>query len=420
MEFRPQQHSLKIDTRYRHHITSRKMSTLTMSAPQHHVAFHREFSWQEPRLHQAYRPQEESSKVALPSIRQAFPELQLQIQQDSPSRPTTTAGMSPATSPGYMYSTSSIKRRRVSAEDDREDEVSSKIPRLYESVQILSARHTSPPRQSWHETHSTVLKSVAPPPQTANVAESRSDSESRPTLPSLPHLTFDRRTGELPRMGSVSEEFSNESARRVSLVHSMSQRESLPQQELRSSSASYDYHSLHRGQSTAVGPSPSPYERTPFTSGQYSRPYHRDPYMRMGELGMSQGIENKQRKRRGNLPKETTDKLRAWFVGHLQHPYPTEDEKQDLMRQTGLQMNQISNWFINARRRQLPTMISNARAESDAMSSRDNDDRILPSTERDHYGAKRSVGHLSDGEGSLYDEELSHHTRPSHTQRGSI
>ncbi|KAF4123213.1 hypothetical protein GMORB2_6763 [Geosmithia morbida] len=73
--------------------------------------------------------------------------------------------------------------------------------------------------------------------------------------------------------------------------------------------------------------------------------------------------EGKQRKRRGNLPKETTDKLRAWFMTHLSHPYPTEDEKQELMRVTKLQMNQISNWFINARRRQLPTMISNARIE---------------------------------------------------------
>jgi hypothetical protein len=54
---------------------------------------------------------------------------------------------------------------------------------------------------------------------------------------------------------------------------------------------------------------------------------------------MSHGGDGKPRKRRGNLPKETTDKLRAWFMAHLTHPYPTEDEKQDLMRATGLQMS---------------------------------------------------------------------------------
>lgn len=51
--------------------------------------------------------------------------------------------------------------------------------------------------------------------------------------------------------------------------------------------------------------------------------------------------DSKQRKRRGNLPKETTDKLRAWFSEHLHHPYPSEDEKQDLMTQTGLQMSKL-------------------------------------------------------------------------------
>lgn len=136
--------------------------------------------------------------------------------------------------------------------------------------------------------------------------------------------------------------------------------------------------------------------------------------------------DNKQRKRRGNLPKETTDKLRAWFVAHLQHPYPSEDEKQELMRQTGLQLNQISNWFINARRRQLPTMINNARAESNAMTSAHGGDlKVLATTERgdfDHGKREPAAGPLSDGEGATYDEDLEalKQHRGANMSRGSV
>ncbi|EKD17560.1 homeobox domain-containing protein [Drepanopeziza brunnea f. sp. 'multigermtubi' MB_m1] len=118
-------------------------------------------------------------------------------------------------------------------------------------------------------------------------------------------------------------------------------------------------------------------DRTPFSSGPFSSGHN----IHMGNMipyssdGQDRAGDNRPRKRRGNLPKETTDILRAWFMSHLQHPYPSEDEKQSLMRQTGLAMNQISNWFINARRRQLPAMISNARAEADARSARSGEGR---------------------------------------------
>ena len=56
-----------------------------------------------------------------------------------------------------------------------------------------------------------------------------------------------------------------------------------------------------------------------------------------------------QRKRRGNLPKETTDKLRSWFHSHLHHPYPTEDEKQELMMVTGLQMSAYRLFSLNTK-----------------------------------------------------------------------
>lgn len=47
-------------------------------------------------------------------------------------------------------------------------------------------------------------------------------------------------------------------------------------------------------------------------------------------------------KRRGNLPKPVTEKLKAWFTDHIGHPYPSEDEKQILMAQTRLSLSQVS------------------------------------------------------------------------------
>lgn len=71
--------------------------------------------------------------------------------------------------------------------------------------------------------------------------------------------------------------------------------------------------------------------------------------------GPSAGIAPPPR-RRGKLPKPVTDLLKGWLLEHASHPYPTEDEKRSLCSMTGLTLSQVSNWFINARRRiLLPT-----------------------------------------------------------------
>ncbi|XP_050210508.1 homeobox protein knotted-1-like LET12 isoform X2 [Mercurialis annua] len=58
------------------------------------------------------------------------------------------------------------------------------------------------------------------------------------------------------------------------------------------------------------------------------------------------------RKRRaGKLPGDTTCHLKAWWQSHSKWPYPTEEDKARLVQETGLQLKQINNWFINQRKR---------------------------------------------------------------------
>ncbi|WEW61725.1 homeodomain super [Emydomyces testavorans] len=88
-------------------------------------------------------------------------------------------------------------------------------------------------------------------------------------------------------------------------------------------------------------------------------PYTESKSTKYDSLGDT--VDSKGKKRRGNLPKPTTDILRAWFYEHLDHPYPSEQDKQMFMTRTGLSISQISNWFINARRRHLPALRNQGR-----------------------------------------------------------
>ncbi|CAK5261879.1 unnamed protein product [Mycena citricolor] len=70
-------------------------------------------------------------------------------------------------------------------------------------------------------------------------------------------------------------------------------------------------------------------------------------------------------RKRGRLPKETTDFLKAWLHSHSAHPYPSEIEKKQMCHATGLSMSQVSNWMINGRRRILgPSYTASSRSSS--------------------------------------------------------
>jgi hypothetical protein len=56
---------------------------------------------------------------------------------------------------------------------------------------------------------------------------------------------------------------------------------------------------------------------------------------------MGDPLDSRGKRRRGNLPKPVTDILRAWFHEHLDHPYPTEEDKQIFMARTNLSISQV-------------------------------------------------------------------------------
>ncbi|PHH64582.1 hypothetical protein CDD81_4193 [Ophiocordyceps australis] len=49
--------------------------------------------------------------------------------------------------------------------------------------------------------------------------------------------------------------------------------------------------------------------------------------------------------------RESVRTLKNWLTSHNRHPYPSDEEKEALQRQTGLNKTQITNWLANARRR---------------------------------------------------------------------
>ncbi|TVY17626.1 Homeobox protein homothorax [Lachnellula arida] len=376
-------------------------------------------------------PRSQQDRVELPSIRQAIPEIinsrvstQTSASKYRGDAYSPKAGPGVSNNPVYVQSPPLHKRQRLSSEEDQEVEFRGRTGRKEyrspsgptqgaESVTIsptFSTRHASalPSTESWSSSGRSSPypqprhTAVRSPPYDSNPTfepSSMNRSDWRPTLPSLPALTLDRGPPQVPQLRNSVNEYALDSSRSGARTYPQAQSSAFdpPISSYHQPTISYGYQQP-RGQSFS-GPS---HDRTPFSNNQHAM---------YGGSGFSYGTvdpghDSKQRKRRGNLPKETTDKLRAWFVAHLQHPYPTEDEKQDLMRQTGLQINQISNWFINARRRQLPAMINNARAESDARSARGSDGNLLAEITVDYGDDKRS-GPLgeSEEEGESYDDE---------------
>lgn len=53
------------------------------------------------------------------------------------------------------------------------------------------------------------------------------------------------------------------------------------------------------------------------------------------------------------IPESVKEYLRNWMMSpeHCEHPYPTPEEKADIMANTGITLKELNNWFVNNRAR---------------------------------------------------------------------
>lgn len=73
------------------------------------------------------------------------------------------------------------------------------------------------------------------------------------------------------------------------------------------------------------------------------------------------------KKRDGNIQKQKTFHLKAWFRKNTENPYPTSAQKTDFCDTLGLDKKQVNNWFINARRRQIRRLTEEGAAPAPLM-----------------------------------------------------
>ena len=85
-----------------------------------------------------------------------------------------------------------------------------------------------------------------------------------------------------------------------------------------------------------------------------------------------------------NLPADAVGIMKAWFYSHLEHPYPSKEQKKLLMTQiehasgVGIRFKQLDNWFMNARQRLLGPKYKSPKRKR--RSSPANPSRVIPQT----------------------------------------
>jgi len=71
-------------------------------------------------------------------------------------------------------------------------------------------------------------------------------------------------------------------------------------------------------------------------------------------------------KKKTALSSFAVEYLKNWMMSpdHIEHPYPTEDEKVKIMKETNIELKQLTNWFVNNRKRYWKPKVEELRRQS--------------------------------------------------------
>ncbi|XP_042419019.1 BEL1-like homeodomain protein 9 [Zingiber officinale] len=100
------------------------------------------------------------------------------------------------------------------------------------------------------------------------------------------------------------------------------------------------------------------------------------------------------------LPERAVAVLRGWLFEHFLHPYPTDVDKQNLAKETGLTRNQVSNWFINARVRLWKPMVEEVHTLEMRKKSKISQSNSNSSSRQNDHIQKPSLSSTSSGHGN--------------------
>jgi hypothetical protein len=83
------------------------------------------------------------------------------------------------------------------------------------------------------------------------------------------------------------------------------------------------------------------------------RSYARSQSAPVKSAASSGSANSHSNKKKAALSQHAVQYLKNWMLSpaHIEHPYPTEEEKVKIMKATGIEIKQLTNWFVNNRKR---------------------------------------------------------------------